>query len=339
MLRRAFLLSATAAALAGCREKPMLGQLEPVFDIKDLTKSFQAVADKAAPAVLGVGVRDIQTGQTVVFNGDRRFPLQSVFKAPLGAAVLAEVDSGKLRLDETVTIRDIDLSPPFSPVADAWPARTDYSIAELLERAVAAGDNTAADVLMKKIGGPGALTAWLSLKNIPNFSVDRYERQLQPDIAGMASFRADWKGEATYSAQLQSIPPAQRRAAMSAYLADARDTATPVAALAFLEALRAGQLLSKASTARLLAIMTATTMGQTRLKAALPDGATLAHQTGSARTDLGTTPAANDIGLYTLKDGRQFAVAVFLSGSTTSDEARDATIAEVGRIVLKAAKV
>jgi beta-lactamase class A len=337
MLRRAFLLSA-AALLTACREKPMLGQLEPVFDREDLAKQFQALADKAAPGVLGVGVRDIQTGQTVAFNGDRPFPLQSVFKAALGAAVLAEVDSRQLSLDETITIRDIDLSPPFSPIADAWPGRTDYTVAELLEHACGTSDNTAADVLMKKIGGPGALTAWLVLKNIANFRVDRYERQLQPEISGMASFRAAWKGQNAYGAQLAALPETTRRAATAAYLADERDTATPVAALTFLEAVRSGQLLSKASTERLLGIMTATTSGQTRLKAALPDGARLAHKTGGSRTDLGLTPASNDIGVYTLKDGRQFAVAVFLAGSTASDEARDATIAEVGRIVLKAAK-
>jgi beta-lactamase class A len=337
MFRRTFLLSA-AALIAGCREKPMLGQLEPVFDRDDLTRQFQALADKAKPGLLGVAVRDAQTGQTVAFNGDNRFPLQSVFKAALGAAVLAEIDAGKLRLDETITIRDIDLSPPFSPVADAWPGRTDYTVAELLERAGGASDNTAADVLMKTIGGPGALTAWLVLKNVKDFQVDRYERQLQPDIAGMASFRADWKGEAAYRAVLMAVPEAQRRAATAAYLADTRDTATPIAAITFLEALRAGQLLSRASTERLLAIMTATTTGKDRLKAAMPAGATLAHKTGWARTDLGMNPATNDIGLYRLKDGRQYAVAAFLTGSTASDAERDAIIANVGRIVLKAAK-
>ena len=341
MHRRAFLLSAPVFAgvlTVGCKETtPMLGQLEPVFDNKDLTTQFQALADRAAPGLLGIAVRDAQTGQTVAFNGENRFPLQSVFKAPLGAAVLAEVDKGRIRLDEVVTIRDIDLSPPFSPVAEAWPGRTDYTIAELLELASGASDNTAADVLMKRIGGPGALTAWLNQKNIRDFQIDRYERQLQPEISGMASFRAGWRGQA-YKPVLLAVPEATRRKAMADYLADQRDTATPVAAVRFLAALQAGELVSKASTERLLGIMTATTTGQGRLKAALPEGASLAHKTGSARTDLGMTPASNDIGIYKLKDGRQFAVVVFLSGSTASDEARDAVIADVGRIVLKAAE-
>ena len=340
MHRRAFMFSAPVligALSVGCAQEPMLGQLDPVFEVADLTASFQALADRAAPGLLGVAVRDAQTGQTMAFNGDRRFPLQSVFKAPLGAAVLSQVDKGRIRLDEVVTIRDIDLSPPFSPIAEAWPQRTDYTVAELLEAACGASDNTAADVLLKRIGGPGALTAWLALKNITDFRIDRYERQLQPEIAGMGSFRADWRGGA-YGPVLRAVPEATRRKATAAYLGDPRDTATPVAAVRFLAALQAGELISRASSDRLLAIMTATTTGPGRLKAALPAGASLAHKTGGARTDLGMTPASNDIGLYRLKDGRQFAVAVFLSGSTAPDEARDAVIADVGRIVLKAAK-
>ncbi|WP_419317668.1 class A beta-lactamase [Caulobacter sp. ErkDOM-E] len=340
MHRRAFLFSAPVclgALSAGCTQEPMLGQLEPVLDVEPLTHSLQALADRAAPGVLGVAVRDAQTGQTVTFNGERRFPLQSVFKAPLGAAVLSEVDKGRIRLDEVVTIRDIDLSPPFSPIAEAWPGRTDYTIAQLLEAASGTSDNTAADVLLNRIGGPGALTAWLNQNNIHDFRIDRYERQLQPEISGMASFRADWRGPA-YGPVMMAVPDAMRRRAMADYLADPRDTATPGAAVRFLAALQAGQLISRASTDRLLAIMTATTTGQGRLKAALPEGASLAHKTGSARTDLGMTPASNDIGLYRLKDGRQFAVAVFLSGSTAPDAERDAVIADVGRTVLKAAK-
>jgi len=154
---------------------------------------------------------------------------------------------------------------------------------------------------------------------------------------GMASFRADWKGETAYRPRMLAVPQAVRRASTAAYLADPRDTATPVAAVRFLEALRSGALLEPASTQRLLGIMTATTTGQGRLKAALPAGAALAHKTGGARTDLGMTPASNDIGIITLADGRQFAVAVFLSGSTAPDAERDAIIAQAGRIVLTTA--
>ncbi len=337
MHRRAFVLSAAALAV-GCSEKPMLGQLDPILDVQAMTSSFQALANKARPGVLGIAINDAQTGQIVAFNGDRRFPLEGVYRAAVGAAVLAQVDEGKLRLDAKTTVRDIDLSPPPSAIADAWPERTDYAVDELLERAVGAGDNTAADVLLKMIGGPGALTAWLILKNIQDFHIDRYERQRQPDIAGLASFRAGWKGERAYRAAMLAVPDARRRIAAAAALEDPRDTATPIAVVAFLDALRAGRLLSKTSTEHLLATMTATPMGPTRLKAGMSASTGLAHMASWTRPDLRPAPATNDIGVCTLKDGSQYSLAVFLSASPASDSDRDAIIAEVGRILLRAAK-
>lgn len=323
--------------LAGCGDPPMLGQEEPLFERQALTAKFQAVADRAAPGTLGVAVEDLTTGQVMSFNGERRFPLADVAKAPLGAAVLAEVDAGRLKLDHRVTIRDIDLSPPHSPIAEAWPDRKDYTVAELLERAVGDGDNTAADVLMKEIGGPGAVTAWLQSRKVNSLDIDRYERQRLPDSLGLTSFRAAWKGEAAYRRALDAVPAETRRRATLAYLADAKDTTTPLGAARFLEALNQTELLTPASTRQLLRIMAASRGDPDRLRAALPDGARLAHKSGAVRSDLGFTPAVNDIGVYRLKNGRRIAVAVFLSGSTLSPAEQDQVIADIGRIAIKAA--
>jgi beta-lactamase class A len=49
---------------------------------------------------------------------------------------MAEVEAGRLRLDDEVLIEDVDLSPPPSAVADAWPGRKTYTVQPLLERAV-----------------------------------------------------------------------------------------------------------------------------------------------------------------------------------------------------------
>ena len=329
--------------LAACREPPMLGQTDPLFDRETMTADFQPLADRVAPGALGVAVEDLSTGQIISFNGEKRFPLQSVSKAPLGAAVMAEVEAGRLKLDDVVLIEDVDLSPPHSPIADAWPARNTYTIQELLERAVGDSDNTAADVLMKRVGGPGAVTAWLQGRKVNHLDIDRYERQLQPDSLGLDSFRAGWKGEAAYRAAVDKVPAAERRRATLAYLADPHDTATPLGVLRFLEALNQSELLDINSRRLLGRISNQATSGQTSagrggLPAALPDGARLTHKTGTARTDLGFTPVVNDIGVYTLKDGRKFAVVAFISGSALSLAEQENVIADVGRVVIKAAK-
>ena len=335
--------AATAAllllAIAGCsREPEMLGQGDLAFDRDALTAQFRAVEIAAAPAVLGVAVQDLSSGQIIAYNGDRPFPMQSVFKAPLAAAALAQIESGRLSAEEIIEIRDIDLSPPRSAIAEAWPKRARYTLGELIERAVVDSDNTAADAVMKRIGGPGVVTSWLEGKKVKGVSVDRYERQLQPEIDGLASFRSAWKGQAAYDTAVAAVPPATARAAASAYLADRRDTATPIGAVRFLEALAQNELLSPAYSRRLNALMTRSSTGLARLAAATPPGGTLAHKAGTGRTAFGVNPATNDIGLYTLKDGRRIAVTVFLTGSTQDAAAREAVIAEVGGIVVAAAR-
>ncbi|HEX6865596.1 MAG TPA: class A beta-lactamase [Caulobacteraceae bacterium] len=309
----------------------------PALDTKLLDREIGDIAARAAPAAFDVGVHSIDGGDSWALSGKRAFPLQSVFKAPLGAAVLSEVDAGRLSLDDEITLGVEDLSPPYSPVADAWPGVKTYTVRELLVRAVGGSDNTAADVLMHRIGGPGMVQAWLDEHRIVGLRIDRYERELQTEIYGLSSFRPAWRGEEAFTAAIAKVPPARRAAAMRAYLADPRDTATVSGALSFLDKLVNGQLLSPGSTALLLEIMTDTTTGQARLKAGAPDAASVAHKTGTGRTDLGVNPVTNDIGVITLKDGRRYAVAVFLAGSRANDAARDKLIADTARAVVDAA--
>jgi beta-lactamase class A len=335
MRRRLFLAGLTATA--ACRPAESTLASPKALDVKRLDREIGALAARAKPGILGVGVMDLATAQTWALNGERPFPMQSVFKALLGAAALAEVDAGRLNLAEVVTLKDVDLSPPFSPIAEAWPVVSDYSLRDLLVKAVAGSDNTAADVLMKRIGGPGAVTAWLDLKGVKGLRVDRYERELQTEMYGMASFRAAWKGD-MFREVHATVPPQVRYAATQRYLSDPRDTASPRGMLDFLFRLTSGQLLSPASRKQLLAIMTATTTGQARLKAGLPPGATLAHKSGTSGTDLDLTPATNDVGLATLKGGQQLAMAVFLTASPADLGSREGAIAEVMRIVARSAK-
>lgn len=333
------LLAAAMLLLAAC-SPPMrqTASTTPQLDMKGLDQAVNLIARRAEPGLLGVGVVNLESGETWTFNGDHPFPMQSVFKAPLGAAVLAEVDAGRLTLDEILTIDEKDISPGLSPVADAWPARDTYTVRELLNLAVGVSDNTAADVLMKRIGGPGAVTSWLVDHHIDEVRIDRYERELQPEANGMASFRIAWKGAEAYQAAMNTVPPERRRAAMRAYLADPRDTATPRGALVFLTSLQEEPILTPASRQLLLSIMTQTTTGPKRVKAGLPPGSVFAHKTGTGRTDLGVTPAVNDIGIVTLPDGRKYAVAVFLSGSTLDEDAREAILADVARAIVRGAR-
>ncbi|HET7252025.1 MAG TPA: class A beta-lactamase [Gemmatimonadales bacterium] len=304
-----------------------------------LAADIGRIAAAARPGVLGVGVAVLGTNERWLLERDRPLPMQSVFKAPLGAAVLDAVDRGRLRLDSTVVLRASDLSVPYSPVAAAYPSRTRWTLEELLTRAVETSDNTAADVLMRLIGGPAALTSWLRTRGIEGIEVDRYERVQQPEILGLGRFQPSWVNQDSLDRAKLAVPEPARRAAMMAYLRGRRDTITPRGAVAFLAALQAGRLVSKPSTTRLLHMMTEAVTGPHRLRAGLPNGATLAHKTGTGPTVLGVCTATNDIGIATLPDGRRVAIAVLLSGSTADEAARDATLAAVARAAMAALPV
>lgn len=335
--RRALLAAAPAGLLAACEQKmPETVATTPRIDLEGLGRAVGAIAGKARPGVLGVGLTNLESGQTYVFNGDRRFPMQSVFKLPLAAAVLAEMDAGRLLLTEPVYLREDQLSPSHSPIAAAWPARRDYTLQALLEALVIDSDNTAADVLMKRIGGPGAVTAWLTARHVPEVRVDRYERELQSEVYGMPSFRPAWRDDALFAQARNAVPPADRLVAMRRYMSDPRDTATPRGMLDLLQMLDRRELISPASTRRLIELMGRTQRGNDRLRAGLPKDAFLAHRPGTSGVDQGISTAHNDVGLITLADKRSYALAVFLSGSTLDGASRDRIIAEVARAAVRA---
>src|SRR5690349_14735004 len=159
----------------------------PHLDRALLATRVAAIARDARPARLGVAVLVPASGERWSFAGSEWFPMQSVFKAPLGAMVLDAVDHGRLRLDSTIVIRESDLSVRYSAIDDSFPARTRYTIDDLLALAVGSSDNTAADLLMRLVGGPRALTTWLEAHRLTGIHVDRFEHDLQPAIAGLGA--------------------------------------------------------------------------------------------------------------------------------------------------------
>jgi beta-lactamase class A len=335
--RRKLLTSAGALAVAGCRPGATTRTVErtPRLDMERLNREVGRIAAGMGGGRLGAALMNLDSSEVFAFRRTEGFPMQSVFKAPLAAAVLAEVDAGRLALDQRFTLEEMDLSPPWSPIAEAWPGRRDYTTAELLSAAVSASDNTAADVLMARIGGPGAVTAWLASKQIDDIHIDRYEREIQTAAVGLAPFRPAWRSAQAFEAARRTVPLAQQRAAMAAYLADPRDTATPVGVLEFLDDLDDYDLLSAASTRLLLRCMAEARTGSGRILAGLPKGSTFAHKTGTGPRSAGTTSAINDIGIATLPDKRRYSMAVFVAGASAPASACEALIAEVARAFVR----
>ena len=123
---------------------------------------------------LGVFARDTGTGRIVAHRADERFLLMSTFKGPLAAMVLARVDAGADALDRPVPYGSRDLVVA-SPVTAAHAAAGALTIAQLVAAILERSDNTAANLLLRRVGGPGALTAWLRSAGDRVTTVARYE--------------------------------------------------------------------------------------------------------------------------------------------------------------------
>jgi len=248
---------------------------------------------QAARGRVGVTATVLETGESVTLNGNQQFPMQSVYKFPIAMAVLAQVDRGKLKLDQKIRVEASDVLQG-SRILDEKSQGMEFSLAELLKYMVSESDGTSCDVLLRQVGEPRIVTQYLLRLGINDIVVANTEKELAQD-------------------------PAVKY----------RNYATPDATVVLLRAFHEGKGLSKSSQALLLQLMTETTTGPKRIKGLLPEGTVVAHKTGTSSTVNGVTAATNDVGLVTLPNGRHLAIAVFVSDSEANDAVREEVIAKV----------
>ncbi len=319
-LAAAFLLVSTA------------GHAGSIADREALRQELRVLADRH-PGRVGICAQDEQSAPVCV-NGDERFPLQSVMKLVVGAAVMAAADGEQLSLNETVTIRREDLSVFVQPIEKIVAAKGSFTttIKDLVRRAVAESDSTATDVLIARLGGPGALQKFLVQRGIQGVRIDRDERHLQADISGL-SWDPDYVFPGKFAAARKAVPDSARDTAYKAYMRDERDTATPKGMTAFLHALATGKLLSPPSTDSLLAIMSQTVTFPDRLRAGVPAGWTVSHKTGTSPSWRGISAATNDVGVLMAPDGSPITITAFVADSQAPMKVRAALIAAAAHAV------
>jgi len=292
-----------------------------------LQAALDQYARSAQPGVLGVAVLDLRSSAEWRVNGERPFPMMSVFKAPLAAAALDLVDKGRLPLARRFTITRDQLRAGQSAIRTNFQGeRMSFTIAELLRAAVSESDNTAADALMRAIGGPAVVTAFLHAHGIDGMHVEMDEGQ----VADL--FRHTGSAPAPAADETAQQRRQRQQAGLSAYLNDPRNRSTPVAAVDFLRKLASGALLSPASTQQLLTLMQKQTRPR-RLRAGLPDDLTFADKCGTSLTVNGVTAAFNDIGIVSWPDGHRVIIAAFLSASSGSRADRDTLFADLAKAV------
>lgn len=248
---------------------------------------------------VGAAVVVVEGGPVIALHGEQHFPMQSTYKLPIGMAVLHQVDSGKLSLNQQVRITKAELPLPlhYSAIRNDYPNGGVLTVSKLLDEMICFSDGTACDILLKLTGGPHQVTAYLRGLGVQNIVVATSERTM-------------WQNE-----RVQQY----------------RNWATPDAMVGLLRILQQGKGLSVSSRRLLLKLMVGSETGPHRIKGLLPAGTIVAHKTGSSGTVDGLTRATNDVGLVTLPDGRHLAVVVFVSDTRVSDTAQEAVIAKIAR--------
>lgn len=237
--RRTLLGSGLALTLAGCAH----GAGRPGADASATSAALAAI-ERRAGGRLGAYILDPATGRGAGWRADDRFAQCSSFKLSLAAMILAGTERGKIDLAETLRWTEADLLA-HSPVTRPATA-TGLTVEALARGTLITSDNPAANILLRRFGGPEALTRfWRSIGDTTS-RLDRYEPALN------------------------EVPPGS-----------SLDTTTPRAMAQTAAALLLGPTLSPAGREKLKGWMRETATGLDRLRAGFPTGWDAGDKTGT----------------------------------------------------------
>jgi beta-lactamase class A len=261
----------------------------------DLRQKIKAIASTVDGQV-GVAIMNLSSKDTLLYNTNGIFAMQSVYKFPLALAVLTKVDEGRLKLDQKIKLTKANLLPnTWSPLREKYPNGGEVTLQEVLMYTVTHSDNNGCDILFKLMKGT---------KN-----VDRFVKSI--GVAEMAIEATEEEMHTAWDVQFTNW-------------------CKPRAMLRLLELFYDKKLLSPASQQLLWKMMAETSTGPARIKGLLPAGTEVLHRTGLGdRNAEGKYGAVNDVGIVKLPDGKYFAIVVFVGRAKGQLGDLEKAIAEV----------
>lgn len=276
---------ASGFALAACAN-----QREPAQE--DRVAGLMGLLEQNVGGRIGVAALDTETGAAIHHRGDERFAMCSTFKWLLAAAALERLDRQELL---QISAGDIMFH---SPVVEANLSEGAMSVEALCEAIIVQSDNAGANILLRRLGGPAALTSFLRSSGDQVTRIDRYE----PDLA-------------------ENAP------------GDPRDTTTPNAMVATMRRFLVGRTLQQDNRDSLIEWFIACQTGLTRLRAGLPVDWRAGDKTGT-----GGEPnnATNDVAIVWPPKRAPILIACYMSHSAVVAAERNAAQAQIARLVAAA---
>lgn len=244
MNRRGFLGAGTLAALA---LTPACGRSVTPPRLSDPAEPLPPLADRIAlledryNAVAGLYGRNLESNIEVSYRAEDMFATCSTFKAYLAARVLQKAQQGQVAMTDMHPVNPAEVIA-HSPISGPR-AGSSMSLDELCRAVLQRSDNTAANMLLRLIGGPPAITEFARSIGDERTRLDRWEPDLNSALPG-----------------------------------DPRDTSTPRALGGGIRAILTGDVLDEEHRRRLDEWMRGNETS--RMRAGLPPGWTSADKTG-----------------------------------------------------------
>lgn len=254
-----------------------------------------AVLEIASGGRLGIAALDSGTGVHFECRASERFAMCSTFKFVVAGAILARVDAGQESLERPIAYSESDLLD-YAPACRRHLAEGSMTVRALCAAAVEESDNTAANLLLKVLGGPDGFTRYVRSLGDHVTRLDRDEPSLNTNL-----------------------------------IHDERDTTSPAAMLQLARRLLLGDALSAELRAVLAGWLESSRTGAARIRAAVPQGWRVGDKSGS-----GENGASNDIAIIWPPGRQPILLVVYFSESTAPAKARDGVIAEAAQMVLEA---
>lgn len=242
---------------------------------------------------LGVADLDVHSGEKIGHGSNERFAMWSTFKMLLAAAVLHRVDGNNDSLDRKIAIPSARLLSN-SPITQGFAGEA-MSVRDLCAAAVTRSDNTAANLLLDSIGGPGGITRFARSIGDEVTRLDRMELALTEATPG-----------------------------------DPRDTTSPEAMVADWRSLLLGNVLSPLSRKMLIDWLIANRTGDERLRKGLEPKWIVGDKTGTNGEN-----TSNDVAIVWPDTNRPVIIAAYLTACPEPEAKRNDVIANVGRLVAK----
>ena len=153
--------------------------LQLAQELGSLKTGIQGITQQFTGITPGVFLIDLDTNNYVDWSGNSSLAAASTIKVPVLIAFFQDVDAGKISLNETLTMTK-DTVAQGSGDMQYLPVGAKFSALETASKMITISDNTATNMLIKRLGGLEALNqrfqAW-------GLSVTRFNNML-PDLKG-----------------------------------------------------------------------------------------------------------------------------------------------------------